>query len=59
MWPLLIQGVYSSWRSRLAALQEYIECQRAEARRVLDAARNKRVQLLANSIHEWNEKLAH
>ncbi|XP_026738770.1 uncharacterized protein LOC113501747 [Trichoplusia ni] len=47
-----------AWRSRLTALQEYIECQRAEARRALDAARTKRVQLLVSSIHEWNEKLA-
>ncbi|XP_035452902.2 uncharacterized protein LOC118277966 [Spodoptera frugiperda] len=47
-----------AWRSRLTALQEYIEAQRAEAKRVLDAAREKRIKLVVNSIQQWNEKLA-
>ncbi|KAH9642582.1 hypothetical protein HF086_011175 [Spodoptera exigua] len=46
------------WRSRLTALQEYIEAQRAESKRVLEAAREKRVKLVVNSIQQWNEKLA-
>ncbi|KAF9407166.1 hypothetical protein HW555_012705 [Spodoptera exigua] len=47
-----------AWRSRLTALQEYIEAQRAESKRVLEAAREKRVKLVVNSIQQWNEKLA-
>ncbi|XP_075984660.1 kinetochore protein NDC80 homolog [Anticarsia gemmatalis] len=47
------------WRSKLLSLQEYINSQRIEAQRLLDNAREKRVQIIVNCVREWNDKLAH
>ncbi|CAH2054068.1 unnamed protein product, partial [Iphiclides podalirius] len=47
-----------AWQEKLSAMREYIELQREEAVRVLQAAKEKRYKILMDSIQIWNEKLA-
>nr|XP_049693409.1 kinetochore protein NDC80 homolog [Helicoverpa armigera] len=48
---------HQKWTKNLTALQEYIETQRAESKRLLESARDKRVKLITNNLQQWNEKL--
>uniref|UniRef100_A0A2A4JR84 Uncharacterized protein n=1 Tax=Heliothis virescens TaxID=7102 RepID=A0A2A4JR84_HELVI len=45
------------WIKSLTQLQEYIDAQRAESKRLLETARDKRIKLITNNVRQWNEKL--
>ena len=47
----------SRWRTRLQELQKYVTEQRARAQHALGAARERRAQLLLNSIAQWEKAL--
>ncbi|RVE52588.1 hypothetical protein evm_002707 [Chilo suppressalis] len=46
-----------AWQSKLLSLKEYIASQHTEAAHLLEAARTKRINLLVETIANWETKL--
>ncbi|XP_059051818.1 uncharacterized protein LOC131846511 [Achroia grisella] len=46
-----------AWRTRVSELQQYVATQQGEMQRVLQAARERRVQLVQSSLATWNQAL--